>query len=159
MENLCKLAYTKQLDTDTAASEFAVATRRHKQGFDKLSHQAPKYQLIGSSAPASLNYSLLFFRRAATAADSAANPVPNRTTVIGSGTGTGPEGGDTIGVDVSVTVGTGVAVSVTGGTVVSVGVATDVFVAVGVGVSVGGTPVSVGVGVAGSVAAVSVTNA
>ena len=89
-----------------------------------------------------------FLRRAATAAESAAKPVPNRTTVTGSGIGTGPDGG---GVGVGVAGGN---VTMTGGVFVGGGVSvgeTDVLVGVGVGVSVDGTTVSVGVGDGGSV--------
>jgi hypothetical protein len=81
-----------------------------------------------------------FPRRVATAADSAARPVPNRTTVTGSGIVTGPPG-------TGVTVAT--AVAVIGLSVpVGVGPPTGVFVAVGgcvvaVGVNVGGSAVGV----------------
>jgi len=85
-----------------------------------------------------------FLRREARAAESAAKPVPNRTTVIGSGIGTGPDG---VGVDVpggSVTTCVGVLVGPSG---VLVGVV-GVLVApsgVLVGVAVGGV-VEVAVG-------------
>jgi hypothetical protein len=72
-------------------------------------------------------------RREAAAADSAANPVPKSTTVIGSGIGTGAGG---------VVVGVGVASP--GPSVVGVAVGCEVLV--GVGVLVGGTGVAVGVG-------------
>lgn len=103
-----------------------------------------------------------FLRRlAATAAESAARPVPKSTTVTGSGIGTGrlSVGGS------SGRVGVAVGVSA-GGVFVGVGVSVEpggtVFVAVGVGVSVepGGTVlVSVGVLVAGSVTVVSTAGA
>lgn len=108
------------------------------------------------------SYSSFFLRREATAAESAASPVPKSTTVIGSGIGTGPDGG---GVDVDV--GTGVGASVTIVVGVSEGTGVDVGVKVGpsgvlvgVNVSVGvsvGPAVFVGVKVGGSVASVSVT--
>ena len=88
-------------------------------------------------------------RREATAADSAAKPVPKRITVTGSGIGTGPEG---VGLGVTVTSGGSVTIAV--GVKVGIGVSvgeTGVLVGVAVGVSVGGTPVSVGVGDGGSV--------
>jgi hypothetical protein len=99
-----------------------------------------------SSATATSAYSL-FLRREATAAESAARPVPKRTTVIGSGIGTGPDtGGTVVGVSGgSVTTRVGVLVGPTG-------VLVDVGVFVGVGVLVA---VSVGVAVACSVAVVS----
>jgi len=99
-------------------------------------------------------YSSPFLRREATAAESAASPVPKRITVTGSGTGTGPEGGGVAvggtGVGVSganVTIVVGVSVGETG---VSVG-ETGVLVGVAVAVSVGATPVFVAVGDGGSV--------
>lgn len=81
-----------------------------------------------------LLYSLVL-RREARAAERAAKPVPNRTTVIGSGIGTGPEG---------------IGVGVSGGNVTTcVGVlgTTEVLV----GVLVGPTGVLVGVAVGGVV--------
>lgn len=78
-------------------------------------------------------------RRVATAADSAARPVPNRTTVTGSGIVTGPPG-------TGVTVATGVVLAVAEAMAlgVEVGPAGGVFVAVGgTGVNVGGSVVGV----------------
>lgn len=82
-------------------------------------------------------------RRAATAADKAANPVPKSTTVTGSGIGTGC-GGCEDGVDVGMGVGfeaSGVNVAVAPGGTVAVGPGT-------VGVDPGGT-VAVGPGAVG----------
>jgi len=93
-------------------------------------------------------------RREAAAAESAARPVPKRTTVIGSGIsagGTGVGGG--------VTVCGGCRVSVGPGSVAVGG--TDVFVAVGgtdVFVAVGGTGVFVAVGKVGCEVGVSAAN-
>lgn len=83
-------------------------------------------------------------RRVATAADSAAKPVPNKTTVTGSGIVTGPPG-------TGVTVATAVAVTAlivpVGVDVGGTGPEEGVFVAVGcvvaVGVNVGGSAVGV----------------
>jgi len=97
-------------------------------------------------------------RREATAAERAANPVPKRITVTGSGIGTGPDGGG-VGVSVSggsvisavgVSDGIGVFVGVSGGVPVGVAVAvgvvvaTSVFVGVGEGGSVGVSVISAG---------------
>jgi hypothetical protein len=73
----------------------------------------------------------------AAAADKAASPVPNSTTVIGSGICTGGDGGGTPGVKVAV----GVDVSA-GGTIVNVGVGVAVAVEVGVGGSAVGVSVT-----------------
>lgn len=79
-------------------------------------------------------YSAFLLRRDAAAAERAAKPVPNNTTVIGSGIsagGTGVGGGVTVCGGWSVSVGPGVGVAVGGS---------------GVGVAVGGSGVGVAVG-------------
>ena len=77
-----------------------------------------------------------FLRREATAADNAAKPVPKRTTVTGSGIGTGPDDGIAVGVSGGkVAIWVGVLVG-PGGVLVGVGVSVGIGVLVGVLVSV-----------------------
>lgn len=95
-----------------------------------------------ATAPSHARRYFSFLRREATAADNAAKPVPKRTTVTGSGIGTGPDGGTAVGVSggkvaiwVGVLVGPG-GVLVGVGVLVGIGVLVGVLVDVAVGCSV-----------------------
>ena len=89
-----------------------------------------------ATAPSRVRRYFSFLRREATAADNAAKPVPKRTTVTGSGIGTGPDDGIEVGVSGGrVAIWVGVLVG-PGGVLVGVGVSVGIGVLVGVLVSV-----------------------
>jgi hypothetical protein len=92
------------------------------------------YSLSYSASYSSSRLLLSFLRRFAAAAERAARPVPNKTTVIGSGIATGAAGGRGVAVGSSGSGGSSVLVGVAVGGVTP---GSGVFVLVGTGVRVG----------------------